>query len=191
MKKIKKFKINLRQREIARLLKATTKTEITPQLEEAIRRESARLQPLINPAAVYETQPKEKVAEELSAAAPERWVAASSYVVTIGSEVEGEIRDAQGRSEGMLAQILHAVALEALEQTDNFVHRLLVDEARSESCELSDRQQVATTVAWTPFSAALLPDKIGVSLKDPDRFTPMFSSAGIVYWIPVKKKGAK
>lgn len=190
MRKIKKFKINLRQREIARLLKATTKTEITPQLEEAIQRESVHLLPFISPAAIYETEPKEKVIADLSAAAPDRWVAASYYTVTIGNEIEEELRQAQARNEKMRAQILHAVALEALEQTDNFIQRLMTDEAKDESCELSRPQQVQTAV-WQSFAGVLPADKIGVSRDENGHFTPLYADAGIVFWTPVKKKGAK
>lgn len=191
MKKIKKFKINLRSREIARLLKATAKTEITPQLEEAIQRESSRLATLISPAAVYETQPKEKIHAALAANAPDKWVAASAYIVTIGSDVENEIRDAQAKNEAMLSQILHAVALEALEQTDNFVQRLLVAEAQDESCDLSRRQPVTSGAAWPAFTELLPGDKIGVQLVADDQFQPMYASAGMVFWTPAKKKTAK
>jgi len=191
MKKIKKFKIHLRQREIARLLKTTTKTEVTPQLEEAIQRECLRLQPLISPAAVYETQPKEKTPAELSAGAPDKWVAASSYIVTIGGEVEGEIREAQVRGEDILSQLLHAVTMEALEQTDNFVQRLIADEAKEDGCDLAGSRGIEGNDAWAAFSQILPGDKIGVQHIEENQFQPMYSAAGIVYWIPVKKKNQR
>jgi hypothetical protein len=188
MKKIKKFKINFRLREITRLLKATTRVEITPQLEEAVQRESARLHGLASPAAVYETQPREKIPGELAVGAPEKWIAASTYIITVGEAVEHEIRDAQGRGEEMLAQILHAVALEALEQSDNFVRRLLNEEARNENCELSGERRIESSAAWTHFSSILSGDKIGVRFAGTECFEPMYSSAGLIYWLPVKKK---
>jgi hypothetical protein len=136
----------------------------------------------------YETQSHEKIPVELAAGAPEKWVAASTYIVTIGETAEHEVRDAQARGEEMLAQILNAVALEALEQTDNFVRRLLGEEAKSENCELSGEFRVTIRETWTPFSAILPGEKIGVQFTDRDRFEPMYSAAGLVYWLPVKKK---
>lgn len=188
MKKIKKFKIHFRPRDIARMLKATAQlTEVTPQLEEAILRETARITPLVATAAMYETQSKEKFPAELVKAPPDNWVAASAYVVTIGSALEEEIRAARQRDEVMMTNILHAIAVEGLDQSANFVGRLITDEAKDQDCEIS-RQQVIPSAAWSALFALVPGDKIGVTLAGPDAFQPLYSSCGLVYWQPIKKR---
>ncbi len=189
MRKIKNFRINFRQREVLRLLKKTTQiTEVTPQLEEAISQESQRLAKLITPAAIYETLQKEKLAQELSVSPPGNWVAASLYLITISNTIEEEIKEAQRRGEHILGHILHALSLEALEQSTNFVERLLEDEAKQETCDLSDRVPVAATEAWAKFFEVLPGEKIGVQLLDNGSLQPLFSSGGVMYWTPSKKQ---
>jgi hypothetical protein len=189
MKKIKHFKINCRTREILRLLKTTTKiTEITPELEEAVQNEIRRLQPVFAPAAIYETQPREKIAAALIAAPPENWVAASAFLVTIGPAIEQEIKDAQHRGENVLSQILHAVALEALDRSGSFVQRLIGEEAKDESCEVS-RDETVAAAGWDEFVKILPGDKIGVQRLSDAGFQPVYSSSSVVYWTPVKKRG--
>jgi len=192
MKKIKKFKINFRQREVVRLLKNTTQiTEITSQLEEAILQESQRLSKVVMPAAIYETLQKEHLPQELIVSPPDNWVAASLYLITISNIVEEEIKEAQRRGENILGQVLHALSLEALEQSTNFVQRLINEEAKSDSCELSDRQRITAVPVWRKLFEILPGDKIGVQCLENGVLQPLYSSAGIVYWIPVKKKNAK
>jgi hypothetical protein len=187
MKKIKKFKINIRQREVLRLLKSTARIEITPQLEQAVLQESQRLAKIASPAAIYETLQKEKVPQELAFSAPPTWVAASFFLITISSVMENEIKEAQRRGEQILGQMLHAISLEALEQATNFVERLLVEEAKEENCEFSDRVMISESPAWETFFTILPGDKVGVQLLANGTLQPLYSSAGILYWIPVKK----
>ncbi len=192
MKKIKNFKINLRMREVIRILKTTTPApEITAQLEEAIQRESQRVQKIIVPAAMYDTQPREKIPPELAVVAPEYWVAASAFLITIGSDVEREIKDARDRGETILPQILHSIALESLEQSVNFVRRLIVEEAKDDECELSRNQPVGAGTAWEKFSLVLPGDKIGVTRADEETYHPLYSSCGVIFLTPLKKRAAK
>lgn len=192
MKKIKNFKINIRPREVMRLLKNTTRLgEITPQIEEMVQRETRRLQKVVAPAAIYETQPKEKFPQALAADPPENWVAASVYLFTIGHDIEREISEARKRDENVLSDILHSIAIEALEQSGNFINRLLLDEAKEESCELSCRQSVGNGDPWQSFLRILPGDKIGVERRDEEAFSPRYTSGTVVFWSPVKKRGSK
>lgn len=187
MKKIKKFKIHFRPREVARMLKATAHlTDVTPQIEEAILRETARLAPLVSTAALYETATKEKLPLVLAATPPERWVAASAFLVTIGSAVEDEIRAARQRDETLVAHMLHAIAVEGLDQAANFVGRLIADEAKDQDCEIS-RQQVMPAGAQEALFELVPGDRIGVASAGGDAFAPLYSSGGLVYWLPLKK----
>jgi negative regulator of sigma E activity len=192
MKKIKHYKINLRVREILRILKNTTQvSDITPKLEEAVKRESVRLQKIVAPAAMYETQTKEHFPPELVSTPPGNWIAASVYLVTIGNDVEQEIKDARDRGETILSQILHAIALEALDQSANFIRRLINEEARDEECELSKNTTINSAEEWRKFCEAVPGDKIGVSFSGTSEFQPMYTSCGMIFWMPMKKRSAK
>ncbi|MHB9155169.1 MAG: hypothetical protein ACYC5N_05670 [Endomicrobiales bacterium] len=192
MKKIKKFKINIRLKEVLRLLKNTTQVpQITPEMEEAVQKESRRLSALITPAALYETHPREKLPSGLGENPPENWVAASLILVTIGADVEREIREAQQKGDKVRGHILHSLALEALEQSGNFVNRLITDEAKEESCELSRRQAPASRPVWDTFFSLVPGDKIGVQLLESGEFNPIYSTGALAYWSPAKKRGSR
>jgi cobalamin-dependent methionine synthase I len=192
MKKIKKFKIHLRSRDILRILKQTTAiTETTPQLEETALRESRRVEHLIAPAAVYETQAKEKTVADLVHTPPERWVAVSAYLVTIGAGMEEALRAAQQAPDTALEPVLHAIALEALEQSHAFARRLISAEAQEENCELSHDYIPGDQPAWEKFFGILPAEKIGVHLTGQGAFQPRYSAAGVAYWTPRKKKGQR
>lgn len=192
MKKIKKFKITLRTREITRLLKATSELkEITPQLEEAVQSETINIQKIVSPAAICETFFKDKFPQELLVSPPDNWVAASVYLVTVGTDIEKLKNEAHARGENILSQIIHSAGLEALEQSAAFVQRLIVDEAKDENCELSDRKRLNTPEFYTNLFASLPGDKIGVKITENNLLDPLYSSGGIIYWMPLKKKGSK
>ena len=190
MKKIKKFKANIRLRETMRLLKSTAHiAEITPDIEDEIHRQSRRLGGIVSTAALYETVQKDKFPLELQIDPPEKWVAASVYLVTIGEPAEVMVMDAQKTAETTLpGQILHSIALESLEQSGNFIRRLLDDEAKEETCELSQQKTVNSEPAWTKLLELLPGDKIGVRFLGGERFAPMYTTGGIIYWTPVKKR---
>ena len=189
MKKIKKFKINIRLRETMRLLKSTARIpEITPEIEDEIHRQSRRMNQIIAPAALYETVPFDKFPKELLLEPPENWVAASVYLATIGEESQSEISKAQGVGEQLTGQILHSVALESLDQCGNFVRRLIEDEAKQETCELSRQKAVSGEEPWKKLLELLPGEKIGVSYLGGERFSPMYSAGGIFYWTPLKKR---
>ncbi|HBU68828.1 MAG TPA: hypothetical protein DEE98_00415 [Elusimicrobia bacterium] len=200
MKKIKNFKINLRQREILRLLKATSKvSEITPQLEDAVKQEVERLQKEIKPSAVYETVTGESMVSGLSGEIPKESVAATLYIVTINTSIGLDIRSASERGENILANVLHCLAIEALEQTINFVQRLVADEAKSEACEISARKNIDSKPVLEKIFKLLPGEKVGVSIaqqndllpSDKGALSPLYSSCGVMPWVPVKKQSSK
>lgn len=189
MKKIKKFKINIRIRETMRLLKSTARlSEITSEIEDEIHRQSRRMSSIIAPAALYDTLPKDKFPQELIIEPPEQWVAASFFLATIGDSAQKEILAAQNSGDQLLGQILHSIALESLEQSGNFVRRLIEDESKQDTCELSRQKNVGTEAAWKKFLELLPGDKIGVNFLGGERFEPMYSTGGIFYWVPLKKR---
>jgi hypothetical protein len=189
MKKIKRFKINIRLREVLRHLKTTGGvSEITLQIEDTITRESARLQKIITTAAVYDTNPQEKLPMDLIANPPKKWVAASMFALTIGTEIEQEIQTAHARGEAILGQILHCIALEAVEQSCNFVIRLITEEAKDEECELLPRQMFTEAAQWPRILEVLPGNKIGLGLSGDNVLQPVYSAGGLIFWLPVKKR---
>lgn len=192
LKKIKKFKITLRNREVTRLLKATTEvTEVTPQLEEAIQAETLNVVKNASCAAVYDTFFKENFPAELVISPPENWVAVSVYLVTVGDNIEAFKNEAHSRGENILSQIIHSSGLEALEQSAGFIQKLIADEAKEENCELSDRKRVNTPEFYNSLFKILPGDKIGVQLLEAGTLKPLYSSGGVIYWIPLKKRGGR
>ena len=189
MKKIKKFKINFRPRSILKLLKsAASISEVTPQLEDAVNREAERLAGVIVPAAIYETLPKEKVPLEFQAGAPAKWVAASFYTVTLGRNVEEENELARVRGDSIHQHIPHAVFMEALDQSGDFIGRLIAEEAKGETCDMTAPVPVIADAAWAKLAEMLPGDKIGVKYLTPNKFDPLYSASGIIYWFPLSKK---
>jgi len=186
MKKIKKFKINLRAREIMRLLKKTTKIpELTPELEDKVESETRRLQKYITPAAIYETVKKDEFPFELRVQEPGNWVAATSYSVTIGDNIENKLKENRGND--TLEMITHAVALEGIEQSVNFIQRLIREEAAGEDCEISKELEMNSKDLLKKVFSIVPGDKIGITLTESGVLNPQYSSSGIIYWIPIKK----
>ncbi|MBN1621183.1 MAG: hypothetical protein JW871_01165 [Endomicrobiales bacterium] len=188
MRKIKKYKINLRTRNIQQLLKTISKvSEITPQIEEAVKREKDHADRIISSAAIYDTVDREKVNFDLGIEMPENWVAATFYLVTIGSEIEREIRDVQSTEENILAKILHSIGLDALDQSANFITKLINEEAKQEDCTLTNQYKLTSFAVLDNVFKIIDSEKIGVKLKNNKTFEPQYSSCGVIFWVPIKK----
>jgi hypothetical protein len=188
MKKIKKFKINLRNREITRLLKKTTRvSEINSDMEEKVEAESRRLQRYIFPAAVYETIPRDKFPSELRLREPKNWVAATAYVVTVGDAIEKELKENRVKDNGESEAIAHTIALEGVEQSVNFIERLIRDEADKENCEISKEQSLDSKELLSKVFGIIPGEKIGASLSESGALCPQYSASGIIYWMPITK----
>jgi hypothetical protein len=191
-KKIKKFKINLRFRDIVRNLKSTAKTcEITKEIEELIDNESDRAQKIITPSSVFETVSKEKLHFPVGVEAPPKWVAASFFIVSVGPGADAEMASLAERNEIVVERVMHSIFMEALEQSANFINRLLGDEAKDEDCELSQRVTVSSAETIQEVLKILPFDKIGVSYPGENGFQPQFTSCEVVFWTPIKKRGSK
>jgi len=188
MNKIKNFRINLREKEILRLLKKTSKIEVTSQVQSAVQTHSEQLQKIIAPASIYSTFQKGKLPLKLAFSAPDKWIAATVFAVTIGVAFENEIEVAQNKNESVLFGITHCIGVEALEQSVNFIGRLINDEAKDEECELSQKIIIADTSDIEVLCQVLPIAKIGVSFSQNSGVVPMFSSFGLYFWTPNKKR---
>ena len=91
MRKIKNFKINIRTREISRIIRKLLDVEDLPiEVEESVQKACFVCEKIIKPAVVYDTFSKESMIFPIEIEAPEKWVAISPYILTIGNVIEEE-----------------------------------------------------------------------------------------------------
>ncbi len=191
MRKIKNFKISIRTREISRIIrKLLNMEELTIEIEEAIQKSCFVCEKIIKPAVVYDTFSKEAMNFSLEIDSPEKWIAVSPYILTIGNVLQEEYNRNKNIFGEYGVQIVSAISADALEQSRNFVQKLLASEASDENCELSrnidlPKQYNSDIINYLPA------DKINLSLSDDGGFIPESSIAGLYYWIPLKKRNRK
>src|SRR5258708_4795813 len=164
MTKIKNFRINLRAREIARLMKAQAKLQITPALEASIEHAVNDAKRLVQPSAVYTTLTRSTAEKATSLPLAEPDVAASVIAVTIGPALQEEIVGAVDRHDPLQASLLEALRVEALHQAVHFVVRLIEDQVKEEECELSALRDVADEPLLISLGSLLGTQRIGIDL---------------------------
>jgi hypothetical protein len=150
MNKIRGFKIKLRKREILKTLKYNPAySGIEENLENRIQNQIENAYELIFPSVIYETYSmasesyeqlldvilmgSDKVKELLDKA-----VAFTLMAVTVGSALEKEVDRIKGNDLSG-AYILDAAGSEAVEQSANFLSRVIKEEASKQECYLGVR----------------------------------------------------
>ena len=191
MRKIKNFKINIRTREISRIIRKLLNVEDLPiEVEESVQKACFICEKVIKPAVVYDTFSKETMIFPIEIEAPEKWIAVSAYVLTIGTVLEQEYNKNKELFGEYGVQIISAISADALEQSRLFIQKLLSSEASDENCELS--RNIELPKQYNKEIIKFLPiDKINLSLTEEECFVPVNSIAGIYYWIPLKKRNRK
>jgi len=191
MRKIKNFKISIRTREISRIIRKLLNVEELPiEIEEAVQKSCFVCEKIIKPAVVYDTFSKESMIFSVETEAPEKWVAISPYILTIGDVLEQEYNKNKTLFGEYGVQIVSAIAADALDQSRNFVQKLLSSEAGDENCELS--RSIELPKQYNQEIIKYLPvEKINLSITEDGNFVPVNSMAGIYYWIPLKKRNRK
>jgi len=178
MKKIKKFRINLRLREIIKNLKIITQTkEITSQLEEAVKKEMARAGEYLTPACMFETVKPGPEGETGS-------VSISYLFVTLGEAIEKEIDACAPVSETIRSNIIHSIGLDGIEVGLNFIYKLLLEEAGKEECELRPLTKLTGNRVKAVFDK-INPGRIGIRLNDNNELQPFYTAVASVEWVPV------
>lgn len=190
MKKIKKFKVRLRKREIIHNLKLNTQIqEITPQIEEVILKEIEKSEEYLSPASVFDTFSPDAAEKnfDLEFEQESKPVAVSVVVVTVGSAIEKEIECAKQRGEKLHSDIIQAIGLEACDSSINFIYRILNEEAREEEYSL---MPIEKTTGDFEKNIVRKSDtkKINVYIDDKNQIQPPYSSVAIVRWLPTRKK---
>ncbi|AKL97925.1 hypothetical protein [Endomicrobium proavitum] len=190
MKKIKNFKVNLRVREISRVIKKLVNAPDMPvELEEAVQRGCHYCSKLLKVSVIYDAFAKGALAFSYEKDAPAKWVAQSLFFITIGTSLQEEYKKNQEAFGTHTEKIISAVAVDALEQGKNFIQRLISSEAEDENCELSRSVEIPPELYAS--AAQHVPiDKIGVEILD-GKLYPQYSYCGVFYWIPSKKKSSK
>ncbi len=191
MRKIKNFKINIRTREISRIIRKLLNVEDLPiEVEEAVQKSCFVCEKIIKPAVVYDTFSKEAMTFSIEVEAPEKWIAVSPYIVTIGNVLQEEYNKNKELFGEYGVQIMSAISSDALDQSRNFVQKLLASEAGDENCELS--RSIELPKQYNQEIITYLPvEKINLSLNEDGNFVPANSMEGLYYWIPLKKRGRK
>lgn len=196
MKKIKKFRVQPRPSLVLKGLKALTpNAQLTPELEKAVEAEIARAQELFATAALFETFGPDALPEWARTLADAtrgekggKPVAVTFYAATIGTGLEGELGDALSRGEGLRSQILTSLGEESAEQAANFVCRLVADEAKEESCELSDKAPAEAPELRRNILSVLEAEKVQIQMDNVGHLIPRFTRTGYVLWWPPAKK---
>ncbi|BAG14054.1 hypothetical protein AGMMS5026_05480 [Endomicrobiia bacterium] len=190
MRKIKNFRINLRIKEILGIIKKLVNVvELSIEVEEAVRRCCRFYSRFLVPSAVYETFSKEMLPFVFEKDVPSKWIAESVFFVTIGGDLYEEYKKDEGTFGEHTGKIISAVAVDALEQSKNFIRRLISSEAQEENCEISRNVDIPPLLYETT-TGCIPADKIGISVED-GKLNPRYSECGLFYWIPSKKKTKK
>jgi hypothetical protein len=190
MRKIKNFKVNLRIKDISRVVRRLINTvDMSVDIEEAIQRCCRFCVKFLSPSVVYDTFSKESLPFVYEKDVPPKWVAESIFFVTIGNALEEEYKKNENVFGEYTSEIVAAIAVDALEQSKNFVQRIISNEAQDENCEITRVVDIPIEL-YENISKVVPADKIGVSVHS-GNVCPKYSSTGLFYWIPSKKKTKK
>ncbi len=184
MTKIKNFRINLRAREVARLLKAQAKLQITPALEASIEHAVNEAKRQLQPAAVYTTLTRGTAEKATPLPLADPAVAASAIAVTIGSSLNEQIQTASDHQDALQAALLSALREEALHQAVQFIMRLIEDQAKEEECEMSAPREITDGVLLTSLGSLLGMQRIGIDLANDTPQLPPHARLVWMVWSP-------
>jgi hypothetical protein len=186
MRKIKNFKVNLRVKDISRVVrKLVNIADMSVELEETIRFYIK----FLSPAVIYDTFSKESLTFVYEKDVPQKWVARSIFFVTIGSAIEEEYKRNENAFGDHTNKIVSAIAVDALEQSKNFAQRIISGEAQDENCQITRPVNIENEY-YEEISKIIPINKIGVIVES-GVICPKYSSAGLFYWIPSKKNSKK
>ena len=192
MTKIKNFRIQLRNREVARLLKARLGgVPLDPTQESSLEPALAECRPLVHPAALYATLTRQTTVHAVPFELPKKAVAFSTICITIGATVGERLAQAQGAQNTARACLLECIEQEALQQAMAFALRLVQDQAKKEDCELTETQECQEPESRRKIATLLDLQRIGLTLTEPEASLPAHARLVYVVWMPVGKSSAR
>jgi len=193
MKKIKKFKVNIRKIEVIRNLKTILNLkELTQELEATIEKEIERSYSYIYPESIFDTFQtsflKEKFGLEFDP--KQNIVAGSLFIITIGEKIEDEIYAAKNKGENILSQIIHCIGLESCNSGINFVNRIIKEEADKEDCEITNIEKIynKNIELVKKIISNLSGEKINVTIDNNSNIHPIYTTIGLIKWQPKRKR---
>jgi hypothetical protein len=190
MRKVKNFHINLRTKDIVRSIKRLSPNdEFSDDIEIDIKRACRYYLKFICPSVVYEVFTKDFSDFNYDKDAPSKWVARSVFFTTIGSLLEEEYKNNPSLFSRPGDNLISAIAVDALDQSKNFVCRLIASEAQEEDCDISRPVEIPNEF-YDRISQVIPIDKINMSLENGE-LIPKYSLCAMVYWTPAKKKSKK
>ncbi|MFA5975855.1 MAG: hypothetical protein WC859_06770 [Elusimicrobiota bacterium] len=190
MTKIKNFRLTLRPREVARLLKNQHGVQITPELEASIEHTLSDVKRFLQPVALYTTVTQSVAEKTAPLPLPVGGVALSVVAATIGPQLEEE-RHSVVEKDALQGALLSAIQQEAVTQATQFALRLIQEQAKGEECEMSAPAPLAEGSLLVPLAALLGLQRIGVVLDPAAPHMPPYARLIWTAWTPVRKSGSK
>jgi hypothetical protein len=187
MRKIRGFKLNLRNKEIQRRAKKAKLdlTSIALDSDTALTALIGEFSKSAKASVLYESfQP-----EDQNSLAPVPGLAYSLCLATLGQEVDSYF-DLARQQKPERVPLLDIMAQTALDDATRFVLSLVEDEAKEEHCELSPMQLLTDNTALSAIVSRLEGHKIGVSASDTG-LQPAHSAAFSLSWMAHSKSRSR
>jgi hypothetical protein len=94
------------------------------------------------------------------------------------------------KGESQRSQVLSAIGQDAADLSFAFIHRLLLEEAKSDECETAEPVFMDDKDLLAEILTLLDAGQEGVSLDSAGHLSPRFTRVAAVAWSPIKKKRA-
>ncbi len=216
MKKIKKFKIDISTKRIFEILKSRNlltsqdfteedlvavfgirdtqlvKKEKREEIENAI----SLAHRLIVPSMTYTTLNKENIKKLFTdmddlIKLTKEWLAASFWAVTIGENLEKEVKNKELEGNLLLSSMLDAIGWEALREAASFAGKLIALEAKKQECELMTRFDNYCKDWDNSINEKILQilegEKVGISYEKTGGLSPPKSMLALIGWVSSHK----
>ena len=183
--KIKKFNINLRKSRIYRDLKQ--KIDVTQEIEEAVEKNIEEVKNIIFPASIFKTFSFKELDKEIidRINISKNTLAVTFSGVTIGFEIEEKIKESEIKKENIKKLILESISKEALEQSSNFIYKIIEEEAKKDNCEISIKAEIPLELRGILRSILEL-EKVNIKIEE-NKVFPKYTIFEYFVWKPKKR----
>ena len=191
--KVKKFKIRPRLPSVGRVLKSLMGVKhLPPEIEESLPQESLNFIEHVSPLAFCQTWPKADIpvsfSDALHAAGFDNSIAVSALIATIGSTPEEYLSQTLLNGETNRSLIVTAFCEESADLSFHFLHRLLLEDAENEHCELSVPLYVGEPGLVHETLTLLEAEQEGITMDLALHLSPRFTRIALLAWKPIVKK---
>lgn len=191
--KVKKFRIKPRLPVVGRMLKNFLSIKKIPaELEETLPLEIQSALSHLVPLAFYRTWTQGEIPAVLdhllAEANQDKAIAVSVVAATIGAQYEEKIAEFLLKGETNKSHVWAAIGEESADLAYNFVSRLLIDDAKTDDCDLSDPLPFTDKDRLAEALTLLDASPEGIGLDSAGHLTPRFTRVNLVAWWPASKK---